>query len=160
MKGPKIIFPDIAKQTRFALDTAGHFGTNTTYFIPGADLGLLGLLNSRFAQFYFQQVCAGLEGQDGVYLRFFGQYLENFPVPLAEDLKLGRGEEVKSLCQLVESVIQANQSQTATQTAHERSAIDRHIAVIERKIDQLVYGLYGLTDDEVRVVEAAASRDE
>jgi hypothetical protein len=160
MKGPKIIFPDIAKQTRFALDTAGHFGTNTTYFIPGADLGLLGLLNSRFAQFYFQQVCAGLEGQDGVYLRFFGQYLENFPVPQAEDLKLGRGEEVKSLCQLVESVIQANQSRTATQTAHERSAIDRHIAVIERKIDQLVYGLYGLTDDEVRLVETATTRDE
>jgi hypothetical protein len=155
MRGPKIIFPDIAKQTRFALDTSGHFGTNTTYFIPGADLALLGLLNSRFAQFYFQQVCAGLEGQDGTYLRFFGQYLENFPVPRATDLKTATGADVRALVELVESAISLHASTAAAKTAHERSAIQRHLSVIEQKIDALVYALYEFGADDIRVVEEA-----
>lgn len=44
---PKIIFPDLATSPRFALDEAGHYGANTVYFIPGRDLFLLALLNSK-----------------------------------------------------------------------------------------------------------------
>ena len=40
-------------------------------------LYLLGLLNSKFGYFYFRSVCAGLEGKNEIYLRFFGQYLES-----------------------------------------------------------------------------------
>ncbi|MFQ6101025.1 MAG: TaqI-like C-terminal specificity domain-containing protein [Anaerolineae bacterium] len=77
---PKIIYPDIATTCRFALDRDGYFGSNTTYFIPSDDLYLLGILNSRLAQFYLSEVCAGLESGGTTYLRFFGQYLEGFPV--------------------------------------------------------------------------------
>lgn len=69
---------------RFVLDENGYFGSNTMYFIPKRDLFLLGLLNSKVGYFYFKSVCAGLEGKNEVYLRFFGQYLEEFPVPSAE----------------------------------------------------------------------------
>ena len=34
-------------------------------------------------------------------------------------------------------------------------AIQREIDAIDRQIDQLVYELYGLTDDEIRMVEEA-----
>jgi hypothetical protein len=34
---PKIIFPDIAKSPRFALDELGYYDSNTTYFIPRYD---------------------------------------------------------------------------------------------------------------------------
>ena len=80
MNNPKIIFPDIATAPRFALDEFGYYGANTTYFIPLNDLYLLGLLNSKIGYFYFTRTCAGLEGQKETYLRFFGQYLEGFPV--------------------------------------------------------------------------------
>jgi hypothetical protein len=59
MDGPKIVFPDIATAPRFTLDEAGHYGSNTVYFIPRSDLYLLGLLNSRLGYFYFRATCAG-----------------------------------------------------------------------------------------------------
>jgi type I restriction-modification system DNA methylase subunit len=76
----KIIFPDIAIAPRFALDEEGYYGANTVYFIPLHDLYLLGLLNSKLGYLYFRTICAGLEGKGEIYLRFFGQYLEGFPV--------------------------------------------------------------------------------
>jgi hypothetical protein len=36
---------------------------------------------------------------------------------------------------------------------HEKEAIQRQIDATDKQIDQLVYKLYGLTDEEVRVVE-------
>jgi hypothetical protein len=38
-------------------------------------------------------------------------------------------------------------------TDNERTLLQRQIAATDRQIDQLVYELYGLTDEEVRIVE-------
>ena len=37
--------------------------------------------------------------------------------------------------------------------AHARTVLERQIAATDRQIDQLVYQLYGLTDDEIALVE-------
>ena len=71
-------------------DENGYYGSNTIYFIPKQDLFLLGLLNSRLGYFYFKIVCAGLEGKNEIYLRFFGQYLEGFPIVKAESNRHSR----------------------------------------------------------------------
>jgi hypothetical protein len=39
-------------------------------------------------------------------------------------------------------------------TPHERDSIERTIAATDKQIDALVYELYGLTEDEMRFVEA------
>jgi len=39
---------------------------------------------------------------------------------------------------------------------HEQESLKRSIAATDAQIDQLVYELYGLTEDEVRVVTGAA----
>jgi len=43
-------------------------------------------------------------------------------------------------------------------TAHERTVIDRDIAATDRRIDALVYDLYGLTKKEIGIVEEATAR--
>jgi len=40
-------------------------------------------------------------------------------------------------------------------TPREREAIERQIAATDAQVDQLVYELYGLTADEIKVVEEA-----
>lgn len=40
-------------------------------------------------------------------------------------------------------------------TDHARTVIQRQIDATDREIDQLVYGLYGLTDKEIAIVEEA-----
>ena len=38
-----------------------------------------------------------------------------------------------------------------------KEQIEREIAATDRQIDQLVYQLYGLTDEEIAIVEAATA---
>ncbi len=153
LQRPKIVFPDMAKTCRFALDRESFFGANTVYFLPTDDLVLLGLLNSRLAFFYFRQKCAGLEGGGEIYLRFFGQYLEDFPVAIAALSKKQHG----TLLSCVSQLLKWHEQFESTKTDHERKALQRQIEATDREIDQLVYELYGLTDDEIRIVEEATA---
>jgi len=43
-------------------------------------------------------------------------------------------------------------------TQYEAERIDRDIQSTDRRIDELVCELYGLTEDEIRIVEQATSR--
>lgn len=146
----KIIFPDISVTCRFALDTSGHYGANTVYFIPTDNLYLLGLLNSRLAQFYFAQVCAALEGPGEAYLRFFGQYLEGFPVRRVDSAHQPCRDR---MVQLVEQMLALQQQRAAAKTAHDQNVLARQIEATDRQIDRLVYELYGLTEEEIGIVE-------
>lgn len=48
--------------------------------------------------------------------------------------------------------------QTASaRTAHEKDALQRQIDATDSRIDRLVYELYGLTEDEIRIVEEATA---
>ena len=38
-------------------------------------------------------------------------------------------------------------------TSHEQESLQRQIAATDKQIDALVYELYGLTEEEVRIVE-------
>jgi hypothetical protein len=40
-------------------------------------------------------------------------------------------------------------------TAYEWTVIERRIEATDREIDRLVYDLYGLSDDEIKIVEEA-----
>ncbi|MBC7249930.1 MAG: Eco57I restriction-modification methylase domain-containing protein [Anaerolineae bacterium] len=80
---PKIVYPDIAKEARFALDQTGSYPVNTIYVIPRKDFYLLALLNSPLLFFYMQQRSAVLgDPKARGRLRFFGQYMEYLPIRL------------------------------------------------------------------------------
>ena len=81
---PKIVFPDIAKEPRFALDVEGIYVNNTTYFISTDDLYLLGLLNSSLIWDYCKERLAVLgDANKGGRLRFFRQFVWKLPIPEA-----------------------------------------------------------------------------
>ncbi len=40
-------------------------------------------------------------------------------------------------------------------TSHEQTLLQRRIAATDQEIDQLVYALYGLSQEEIAIVEAA-----
>jgi hypothetical protein len=53
----------------------------------------------------------------------------------------------------VDKILDLNKNLTSVRVPHEKEAIQRQIDATDKQIDQLVYKLYGLTDEEVRVVE-------
>jgi hypothetical protein len=77
---PKIVFPDIAKGTRFTLDEDGQFIANTAYAIATDDRYVLGVLNSATVETVYRNMSAQIRGG---YLRFFTQHVERIPIPKA-----------------------------------------------------------------------------
>ena len=154
MDGPKIIFPDIAIAPRFCLDETGSYGSNTVYFMPRRDFYLLGLLNSRLGNFYFKTTCAGLEGKTETYLRFFGQYLEGFPVRTIDSSVAADKAGHDKMVMLVERMLDFHKQLAAARTPDDKTRLQREIDATDRQIDQLVYELYGLTEEEIKIVEA------
>jgi hypothetical protein len=91
----------------------------------------LGILNSKVFAYYYASVSTLMRGG---YFRFFSQYVEAAPIPEADP-------EVKN--QLAELVTQRMGLETGTAEAN----------ALEQAIDAVVYGVYGLTKEEVGVVE-------
>jgi len=58
---------------------------------------------------------------------------------------------------MVEQMLSLNKQTAAAKTDHEKTALQRQIDATDRQIDQLVYELYVLTDEEIRIVEESRS---
>ncbi len=55
-------------------------------------------------------------------------------------------------------ILRLHERLRAAKTPTDKTAIQRQIDATDRRIDQLVYELYGLTDEEIRIVEEATKR--
>ncbi len=56
---------------------------------------------------------------------------------------------------LVEQMLALHKRRAAARTPHEQTALQSQIDATDRQIDRLVYELYGLTEEEIRIVETA-----
>jgi DNA-binding protein H-NS len=99
-----------------------------------------------------------LEGGGTIYLRFFGQYLEEFPIHVIDHSNPTDKARHDRMVELVETMLKLQKQLAVAKTNHEKTAIQRQINSTDQQIDQLVYELYGLTDDEIRIVEEATTR--
>jgi hypothetical protein len=54
---------------------------------------------------------------------------------------------------IVERMLGMNMQQFSAEGEHERTLLKRQIEATDRQIDALVYELYGLTEEEIRIVE-------
>jgi hypothetical protein len=128
---PKIVFPDIAYDCRFSLDTKGNIIPDGAFMIARGDFFLLGLLNSCVGSFYFRARCSSIGNpQDGGRLRFKKSYVEAFPVPCERD---------------EDREIRENIAYLAEELTKHPDSIN-----MKRQIDELVVKLYHLpTEYEV-----------
>lgn len=78
MRGVKIIYPHFADRPSFALDEAGFFSNNKTFFVASGDPYLLGLLNSRALWFVFSGSSTAVRGG---FHEHATQWIEQLPIP-------------------------------------------------------------------------------
>lgn len=156
LEKPKIIYPDIAKESRVSFDSDGLYLVNTVYFIPINDLYLLGILNSTLIFNYFKYRASVLGDPDkGGRLRWFSQDVEKLPIRKINFDDPADVECHDRMVALVEEMLHLKREHAAAEAAFEdrRHALAHRIAQVDREIDTLVYGLYGLTPEEIRIVE-------
>ena len=56
------------------------------------------------------------------------------------------------IVQLVELMLKLHKDLPKAKTPHEQESLQRQIAATDKQIDTLVYELYGLAEDEIRMV--------
>lgn len=153
LNAPKIVYPIIANECRFAIDRHGYLINDKLFVLLTDDAALVGLLNSRVANFYFSAVCAALEGAGDRYLEFRAQYVGPFPIPAG----LADPQVRETLSSLALKNEELHRRLATERTPHQQTTVARQIGGIDRQIDSVVYELYGLSEKEIRVVEEATA---
>jgi hypothetical protein len=155
--GPKIIFPDICKGPRFYLDESGSYIANTAYCLGTHDRYLLGFLNSRLFWFAISNISIPFGVRAGQFrYRLIYQYMEKVPVRVINPANKVDKAARDQIVTWVNQTIYLHKLRSGTKTPHEQTVIDRQISVIDSQIDQLVYELFGLTDEEIKLVETTS----
>jgi hypothetical protein len=152
---PKIIFPDIAKEPRFYLDKSGAYLANTGYALGTDDSYLLGILNSRLCWFAISNISIPFGVRAGKFrYRLIYQYMEKVPIRAINMQDVADRARHDRMVTLVERMLTLHRQLAAAKTGPEQTQLQRQIEATDRQIDRLVYELYDLTEDEIRIVEA------
>jgi len=108
---------------------------------------LLGIINSKLIGWYFHQKFQ-IQFSDTFPQILRGNIL-NLPIEISQKTKHDR------MVSLVERMLELHKRDP--QTPQEADRLQREIAATDAAIDKLVYELYGLTKEEVRIVEGGSS---
>jgi hypothetical protein len=158
LEQPKIVFPDICKGPRFCYDDTGLYLTNTAYALGTGDKYLLGILNSRLFWFAISNISIPFGVRAGEFrYRLIYQYMEKIPIhainPCSSIEKAAHDDVVSR----VDAMLVAKASLAQSQTDKDRNFYEAKCASLDRQMDALVYRLYGLTAEEIAIVEGAGN---
>jgi hypothetical protein len=128
---PKIMYQVLQVKPCFIYDDSGQYCNNSMWIIPKNDKFLVGLLNSKMGWWLISRYCTAIQNGYQLIWKYFGQ----IPIP-----KRMNNRELIIL--LVNKIIAIKKQDPHSDTI-----------ALESEIDRLVYQLYGLTDEEIKIVE-------
>ncbi|MGE4287033.1 MAG: TaqI-like C-terminal specificity domain-containing protein, partial [Phycisphaerae bacterium] len=131
----KIIYPNMTKYLPFILDEKGFLTNQKCFIMTGEAIKYLAAyLNSNLFKFAFRDWFPELLGGTRELSKVF---FENLPIP-----KLSEQEQAPFIS-LAERILAGKEAGEDT-------------AALEAEVDRLVYDLYGLTEEEIKIVEGGA----
>lgn len=114
------------------------------------ELYLLGIINSRLTAFFWKLMFADFK-ESFPQVTIFS--LEQLPVRTLDVSNPTDKFRHGKMVSLVEQMLAAKQQLAIAQSDKDKSFYAHRCDGLDRQIDALVYDLYGLTDDEIRLVE-------
>lgn len=136
----KIVYSEIVRKPQFYLDTKLNFYAEATSFIlTGENLKyLIAFLNNDFVAFIFKTFYAGGNlGENG--FRYKKAFLEKLPIPKINSKNQKIADE---LINLVDEILKVKEQDKNANTQE-----------LENKINSIVYKLYNLTEEEIKIIE-------
>ncbi|PKQ68347.1 Eco57I restriction-modification methylase domain-containing protein [Raineya orbicola] len=136
----KIYFDGTKNYPRFSYVSSEIFLDKTTFFFSGKNQKyILGLLNSKIAEYLLEN---GYSVKLGIGSRGLQKILiEKIPIPPVTTSNEGIVRQIEGL---VEKILSAKQQNPQADTR-----------ACEREIDRLVYQLYELTEQEIKIIDPA-----
>ena len=154
-KSPKIMFRETGNRFFATIDYENVLTTRSIYNTRITDENykpefILGILNSLIFKFYFKQF---ISPDTNIFPKIRIIQLKDIPIPII-DISI-KTEKAKhdNLVSLVDKILELKQKEAAEPNQQLKTMISRQIDGTDKAIDKMVYELYGLTEDEIKVVE-------
>jgi hypothetical protein len=156
----RIITPETSLGCNMTIDREGIYHNTQVYsLLPPSDSAenvyyWLGVLNSKIMWWFLSNTGCVLRGG---YFRFKTKYLEPFPLKRI-DFSIPKDKILHDqVVSMVDRMLELHKRLPLARTPQEKSALERQIVGTDTEIDRLVYELYGLSEEEIRIVEGSAS---
>ena len=152
---PKVLVKDTSKDFAGTYDPHGCYVKDVLIVIPHEDKPskydlrfVTAVINSTALRYYYRTTFQTIHVQRGE--------LSSLPLPPIDFIQLGDRENHNLLATLVDKMLEAKKSEATSNDGVKREFWRRHCEMLDRQIDGLVYELYGLTDEEIALVEGGA----
>jgi hypothetical protein len=100
--------------------------------------------------FFLKQVSTNLRGG---FFRYFTQFIEQLPIRTIDFSNPADVERHDRMVTLVGQMLDLHRRLAAERNPQVKTVLQRQIEATDGQIDRLVYGLYGLTEEEIEIVE-------
>ncbi|TKZ34829.1 TaqI-like C-terminal specificity domain-containing protein, partial [Brachyspira catarrhinii] len=154
----KIMIPDMLVSLRISYDFEGCFyhGPSIHSIIFNEKINNLNemyfyaILNSKIFWFFVSNTSTALRGNA---YRLTPEFISPFKFPNI-DLNNKQDKEMHDkMAALVDSIISLNKKLASEKNPNSINMLNRQINAVDKQIDSLVYKLYNLSDEEVKIIE-------
>ena len=143
----KILVRRIGSSITAVWDKDGYYNVCDVYNLLSTNNSnlkyVLGVLNSKLISFYLD-----------VQFKNAKKLFPKIPIKYLNKLPIITTPKHDKMVQLVESMLDLNKRVHADGiSTHEKKILQKQITITDKQIDQLVYDLYDLTEEEIKIVE-------
>ncbi len=146
---PKIMYNKFQVKPTFSFDYGTTYPNTAIFSIPLKDFYLLGILNSKVGWFLISNYCTQIQSGYQLMFDYFGK-IPIRTINFSDPTDKARHDKMVTL---VERMLALHKQKTEVKTEHEKNLVERQIEAADKQIDALVYELYGLTEEEIKIVE-------
>ncbi len=148
----KIMIPDLLVKNRIGLDFTSkiYHGPSIHSVIFKEEINekymitILGILNSHLFWFFIKNTSTAMQGNA---YRLTPMYLNEFYFPNLKKFS------VDDMNKEINKIIELNKTYKTCNTPTERKLIQQQITTTDKKINEIVYELYDLTEEEIKIIE-------
>jgi hypothetical protein len=140
----KIVWAETANKIKMCIVPAGIYLSKTCFMLVGENLKfIVGVANSNLIDWYIRQSIYKL-GEKGIYASEY--FMKQLPLPPITPQTQPLADQI---VQKVDHILSLTQSPDYEINKEKQEKVK----VLEREIDQLIYKLYGLTEEEIKIIE-------
>jgi hypothetical protein len=158
-ESPKILMRRTDDRIRACIENEGAIAVNSCHVISikdDLDIDLpypyiLGLINSKLLQRIFELQNPQMVNK--IFAEIKVVYVERLPIPPIDFSNPTDKAHHDRMVDLVEQMLDLHKQLAKAKLPQAKNVLQRQIETTDRQIDQLVYELYGLTDEEIKIVE-------
>jgi type I restriction-modification system DNA methylase subunit len=152
---PKILMRQTSDSIRACYDEDCYYCQNSVFIIHASEINqkfLLGLLNSKLLNFVYK---LGNPQTSKVFAEIKPRVIKQLPIRTIDFSNSAEKAQHDKLVALVDSMLELQKKYHETRMERDKELYERQIKIADVQIDRLVYDLYGLTEEEIGVVEGS-----